>query len=1220
MPRIFDNIETSLLPALAETLKLSQRADFCVGYFNLRGWRQIDRFVDDWAGADDSRCRLLVGMQRLPHEELRSSLSLLDRNQSIDTREARRLRREAALEFRQQLTAGAPSNEDEAGLQRLKAQIQAGQLVVKLFLRYPLHAKLYLLHRTDPNNPTTGYLGSSNLTLAGLKQQGELNVDVLDHDACAKLQKWFDDRWNDRLCVDISEELVEIIDESWAREELIPPYHIYLKMAYHLSRDAREGLAEFRIPPIFGAQLFEFQAAAAQIAAHHINRRGGALIGDVVGLGKTLMATAVAKILEDDYGLETLIICPRNLTEMWKDYAHRYQLRHEVMSISVARNRLPDLRRYRIVIVDESHNLRNPEGQTYRAIREYIAANESLAVLLSATPYNKTYTDLSAQLGLFTPFDKDLGVRPERQLREMGETEFVRQHQCGLSTLAAFEHSEFADDWRELMRLYMVRRTRSFIKDHYARTDPDTGRTYLQFPDESRSYFPDRVPRTLGFAIDPGDPDDQYARMYSDHVVAVVNRLKLPRYGLGNYVDLEPENPPTPAEKKRIDDLNRAGQRLQGFCRTNLFKRLESSGPAFLQSVERHVLRNLLVLHAVERGLDVPIGAQSAEDLDTRQTDADRNAARLRFDEEDDIEATHGDGAYTEEAFQARAADAFAQIAGPRSSRYDWLRADLFKANLARDLRADARALIGLLADAGSWDPSRDAKLSRLHRLLTADHPHEKVLVFSQFADTVDYLTAQLTDGTGERSTIERLEGVTGNSKNPTAAARRFSPVSNEARDKVSPGHELRVVIATDVLSEGQNLQDCAIVVNYDLPWAIIRLAQRAGRVDRIGQSADQILCYSFLPADGVERVIRLRSRVRQRLNENAEVVGADEAYFADDEDRPVLDLYNERAGVLDGDEDTEIDLASYAFQIWKNATDDHPALRRQVENLPDVVYSARALDPSSLTTDHQPLTTASPGALIYLRTAADNDTLVRVNEDGTTVSQSHFAILNAAYCLPDTPAVPRQDGHHELVASAVRKAASEEKHVGGQLGRPSGARFRVYDRLKNHIERNRGTLFVTPELERAHEAIYRFPLREAARDTLNRQLRSGVSDETLAELVTLLHDADRLCLTQADDEPREPQIICSLGLRAPNPVGQPLFDARSSRTPAPVRAPLVGAQPPPASTPVRAPLVGARSSRTPAPVRAPLVGAQPPPASTPVGAPLVGAQSPRPPNPTPAP
>ena len=153
MPRIFDNIASGLLPALVETLQVSQRADFCVGYFNLRGWRLVDQSVEGWSGAEDSRCRLLIGMQRLPHDQLRSALSLLGRDDPVDTQEARRLRRQVAAEFRQQLTTGAPSNEDEAGLQRLKSQINAGKLVVKLFLAYPLHAKLYLLHRADLEQP-----------------------------------------------------------------------------------------------------------------------------------------------------------------------------------------------------------------------------------------------------------------------------------------------------------------------------------------------------------------------------------------------------------------------------------------------------------------------------------------------------------------------------------------------------------------------------------------------------------------------------------------------------------------------------------------------------------------------------------------------------------------------------------------------------------------------------------------------------------------------------------------------------------------------------------------------------------------------------------------------------------------------------------------------------------------------------------------------------------
>ena len=189
-----------------------------------------------------------------------------------------------------------------------------------------MHAKLYLLFRPDPVSPIVGYLGSSNLTLAGLSQQGELNVDVVDQDACRKLASWFEDRWDDRWCIDISKELVDIIEESWAREELVPPYHIYLKMAYHLSQEARAGLTEFRIPKEFGNKLFDFQIAAVKIAAHHLNKRGGVLIGDVVGLGKTLMATAVARIFEDDHDLETLILCPKNLVPMWEDYRTQYRL------------------------------------------------------------------------------------------------------------------------------------------------------------------------------------------------------------------------------------------------------------------------------------------------------------------------------------------------------------------------------------------------------------------------------------------------------------------------------------------------------------------------------------------------------------------------------------------------------------------------------------------------------------------------------------------------------------------------------------------------------------------------------------------------------------------------------------------------------------------------------------------------------------------------------
>ena len=1118
MPRIFDNIDKSLLPALAETLEVADRADFCVGYFNLRGWKQIDSHVEKWTGGEGHCCRLLVGMQRLPEDELRTAMSIAEPS-GMDNQTALQLKKKLAQSFRDQLSFGTPSDADEAGLRRLSGQIKSGKVVVKLFLRHPLHAKLYLLFRPDPINPTVGYMGSSNLTFAGLCKQGELNVDVLDHDACDKLAAWFEDRWNDKWCIDISKELVDILETSWARSKPLPPYHIYLKMAYHLAQEARAGLSEFQIPKDFGNRLFEFQKAAVKIAAHHLNKRGGVLIGDVVGLGKTLMATALARIFEDDHNLETLILCPKNLVDMWEDYVHRYRMRAKVVSTSRATQVLPDLRRYRLVLIDESHNLRNRQGKRYRAIQEYISENESKCILLTATPYNKTYLDLSNQLRLFVTEDADIGVRPERYLRQLGETEFIRRHQCPVRSLAAFDKSEYADDWRDLMRLYLVRRTRSFIQNNYAKTDPENQRRYLTFEDSSRSYFPQRMPRTVKFTIRDGDPNDQYARLYDDKVVRLINKLNLPRYGMGNYIVPSPHKGPTQAEARQIQDLSRAGKRLMGFCRTNLFKRLESSGQAFILSVERHIIRNYVYLHAIQNKLPIPIGTQDVGLLDNRVTDEDETPLdNFNDDGGNDNDTPSVNQLETATDFEAHAARVYEDYAARYHRRFKWLRSDLFVGDLAKDLQADAKALIKLLKHCGKWTPNQDEKLNALTKLLADRHPDEKVLIFSQFADTVRYVEKELcARGVGS------LAGVTGDNENPTALAWKFSPESNEKRDRITQADELRVLMATDVLSEGQNLQDCAIVVNYDMPWAIIRLIQRVGRIDRIGQKASEILCYTFLPADGVERIIRLRSRVQQRLRENAEVVGTDETFFEDDGDEnTILDLYNEKAGILDGDADTEVDLASYAYQIWKNATDADPSLLKSIPQLPPVVYSTRP---------HEPTANKPEGVLVYVKTGEGTDALAWVDSNGKSVTQSQYEILRAAECKPDTPAVPRLGRHHDLVKKGTVQIMEEEKAIGGQLGRPSGARFRTYERLKAYAREMQDTLFASERLHKTIDDIHRYPLRQIATDTLNRQLRAGISNADLAQCVIDLREDGRLSLIHEEEQSQEPQIICSMGL-----------------------------------------------------------------------------------------
>jgi superfamily II DNA or RNA helicase len=1112
MPQIFDNIEMQLLPTLQQAMELSQRADFCVGYFNLRGWKHIDTFVEKWPGGAGHCCRLLIGMQRKPEEDqLRAMLGVPPLRDTIDNPAAARLRKAMADQFRQQLTIGAPTDADEVGLRRLAAQIKAGRLAVKLFLRHPLHAKLYLLERSDPLSPKLGYLGSSNLTMAGLAGQGELNVDITDRDALEKLQQWFESRWNDRFCLDISQELTHIVEASWARTNQPPPYHIYLKMAYHLAADARLSEEEYDIPDAFGNKLLDFQKAAVKMAVRIIHRHGGVMIGDVVGLGKTLVGSAIAKCLQEQHNHETLILCPKNLLPMWDDYRLRYEINAKVMALSMAGKVLKNEKRFRTVVVDESHNLRNRETAGYRAIYDYISRNDSKVILLTATPYNKTLLDLSSQLRLFIDADTQLAVRPEHYIRTHGLENLYAKTQADPHTIVAFEKSELAEDWRILMDQFLVRRTRGFIKTNYAKVDPANGRSYLQFTGGARSYFPDRVAKSVKFTIDENNPQDQYARMFGDDTVAAINALHLPRYGLGNYVKAPLYRPDgTKGHEDLINDLARAGKHLIGFCRTGLFKRLESSGAAFALTMDRHLLRDKVALHALHNGLDVPIGSSDAAIFETGVNDAE--ALLDLTDEAAERQVPGGDS-------PDDIASLYARYKG--NGRYRWLPAAFFEAALAEHLAEDIQALEEIRAAIGPWNPRQDNKLAQLVCLLEKVHPREKVLIFTQFADTANYLYRQLT-----LANVKQLGVVTGESEDPTAIARRFSPVSNEFERKLGPTEELRVLISTDVLSEGQNLQDCAIIVNYDLPWALIRIIQRVGRVDRIGQNSRQILCYSFLPADGVERIIRLHQRIRQRQRQEGEVLGADDMLIEGDpveELELFKNLYNEKSGALDQEDEGDVDISSYAYQIWQAAVKKDPSLEKIVSDLPDVISSTRPPP----TGDVRP-----EGVITFVQTGQGNNSLIWLDGGGNIVTESPMEILKAAECPPATRAAARVAGHNELVGKALGIAAEDQNKSGGQLGSRRSVRRKVYDRLMALHARTANSLFRPADLDKLLDDIYRYPLLQTAQDLISRRIKEGLDDEALAKLAIDLRSENQLCHVSESHEPQAPHIICSLGMR----------------------------------------------------------------------------------------
>ncbi len=196
---------------------------------------------------------------------------------------------------------------------------------MKFYACGPLHAKLYLVHLRALAAPRKAFVGSSNLTLAGLVHQGELNVDVLDEDATQKLHEWFKSQWERSCAISIDAELVDVIERSWVSEFQPEPYLVHLKLAYELARDAREGVRDYDIPESLAGVLLRHQADAVRVASKMLERRRGVMIGDVVGLGKTLVAVAAGRLLQEQ-GSETLVICPKNLVKMWQDHFHTYHL------------------------------------------------------------------------------------------------------------------------------------------------------------------------------------------------------------------------------------------------------------------------------------------------------------------------------------------------------------------------------------------------------------------------------------------------------------------------------------------------------------------------------------------------------------------------------------------------------------------------------------------------------------------------------------------------------------------------------------------------------------------------------------------------------------------------------------------------------------------------------------------------------------------------------
>lgn len=469
MPNIYDNLadDTRLGPALRDSLAHFDTVDIATGYLDLRGWREFAGIIDERSEEVTSRplVRILVGMVA-PADSESILASLQEEIQPPpfgadihDHVKAAKRRDQLVSHLRNQLMRGLATIEGQATLRALQQQLETGLVEMRVFTEKPLHGKTYIFHAPDQKfGSKWAYIGSSNLTGAGLNRNLELNIDVQDSDAINKLATWFDDRWNDPFSLEISEEVINLIAESWASPAQPTPFEVYLKVCHSLSEDARDGLG-YVLPASMRSLLLDYQETAVRTLARRIVRRGGTMLGDVVGLGKTLTAIGTALMLQAAEDYSTLVLCPKNLEQMWLDHCEAYDLEARVVPYSMVDKVLPDLRRYNLLICDESHNLRNSGTIAYESIHSYIGRNDSKVLLLTATPYNLDFGDVASQLGLYVSDDEDLGIVPTAALA--ADPSLVTKVDGKINTLAAFRRSDRPEDWRRLMSDHLVRRTRT---------------------------------------------------------------------------------------------------------------------------------------------------------------------------------------------------------------------------------------------------------------------------------------------------------------------------------------------------------------------------------------------------------------------------------------------------------------------------------------------------------------------------------------------------------------------------------------------------------------------------------------------------------------------------------------------------------------------------------------------------------------------------------------
>lgn len=863
----------TLLERFSKLIQDTTFFDCLVGYFYSSGFHALEGPLEN-----TEKIRILIGIStnKTTYDLIQASSLEGDSTLTISTKE---LKGHYSGMVKDEMDQSEDTSDTERGIRTFIECLRSGKLEIRVYPSEKIHAKLYIMtFNEDDRDAGRVVTGSSNFSQSGLQNNLEFNVELKQRADYEFALAKFNELWEQSA--DVSEEYVETIQTQTWLNDTITPYELYLKFLYEylkekINLDQQETGDEY-IPE--GFMDLQYQKDAVQDAKQKLEEYGGVFISDVVGLGKTYIATLLAQQLDG----RTLVLAPPVLIDRenpgsWPNVFLDFGVRRaDFVSIGKLDRILErGTENYRNVIIDEAHRFRNEMTQGYESL--YRICRGKRVILVTATPLNNSPNDILSQIKLFQNAKKSTLPNPKvRNLQRYFNT--LQKRLDHLDRQQDREEymrvvTENAEDIREnVLQYLMVRRTRSSIAKYYGE---DLKRQNLTFPE-----VVDPQPVFYHF-------DKHTDSVFLESIDLIAKKFKYARYTPLLYLKEGVTHP-----------IELAQRNMMKFMKMLLLKRLESSFFAFKMSINRFIGYYELFIREVEKG-----------NVYVSKTHMNKIFELLEQDNMDKVAALLDN----EQAYCMPSSD--------------------FTAEYLEDLKTDLKILKELKS---LWDTvERDPKMDAFIGILSTDPrlKDQKCIIFTEAKETADHLTEKLQEHFG-KCVIEYHGSSTEKD--------RFAIIDNFDAKSPYPKDDFRILVTTEVLSEGVNLHRSNVVINYDIPWNPTRMMQRVGRINRVDTKFDQIFIFNFFPAGPINELISLQEAAEAKIAAFIEMLGNDAPLLTDEEIKS-HDLFTKLTSkdtITGEDEEEDPELGYLTF--LREIRDSDPHLFEKIKRLPKKARTGR--------------------------------------------------------------------------------------------------------------------------------------------------------------------------------------------------------------------------------------------------------------------------------------